>query len=707
MLDDGRVMLVGGLGASGPLASTEIFDPKDFSLVAGPGMATPRAGLSIARLDDGRVLAAGGFDGNQETNTAEILPPSAGAWTPLNSPLITPRRDALTMVIPGNGGVLIAGGQRNGQPLGATELFLPVENTFVALGPLTLARYSMAAAAVDAGIILATGGLTPDGPQKACGLLTVPAIHFDKTEYHIPETAVATLSGSPVSGSVNLSLALISGSSTTSASDRLLTKTASVTAKSSQDFPIVLTRLQDAGGAFRLTATVAGGITAQVSTSVRNATALTVALPGGIYEGSNANLLAVLSRGAAVGSMTGSLNIGTSTTSDGSSNTIFIGESPNSTTAVVNTTGSAATVSKSLTNLSPGTVLVSASYSGDAANDAAAASGSFSVVSKTPQVLLSSVTGAQAGVPFSASATLQAGGTVASPKLFTGNLALLQSGFPLSGTIVLSTGSSMTASTVITPLTLNPIALSATYSGDTFFRNAASLVQTVNVSKAPTTLTISTPPASYTCGEALPLPVTLSYPIALGLSNRTLNMSVVGSGGSVSTPLFSSSGLTVVPPGPKDTLAKATGTVTAFLPAGFTSAAVNFTGDPLLSNASATIANISQQASAATVSLGPIKSLSGTVTNPVPLSATVVSAHCSTTPTGTVEFQDNGVTLAVVPVQPVSSILPFQEANPSGSTVSATLSVSRPAGVHTITVLYSGDRNYQPATGTPVTLTFQ
>ena len=703
LLSDGRVLLVGGAGASGPLASTEIFDPKDFSIIAGPAMATPRAGHVAIRLDDGRVLVAGGSDGTRETNTAEILSAAADAWKALPSPLITPRRDALALLIPGNGGVLIAGGQRNGQPLGATELFLPIENTFIALGPLTLARYSIAAAAVDAGVILATGGLTPDGPQKACGILTVPAIHFDKTEYHIPETATATLSGIPVAATINLRLATVSGSTTTVANDRLLTTSVNVKANTSQSVPIVLTRLQDAGSTINLTAVATNTITATATTQVRNATSLTLALPGGIYEGSNTNLLAVLSRGAAAGSMTGTLNMNVSTLADGTSNTIVVGETANATTTVVNTTGSAASVARSLTNAQPGTVQVSANYSGDGGNDPAAVSGSFAVVSKTPIVKLSTVTSAQAGVPFNVTATVQTNGTVASPKPFNGNLALLQSGFPVTGTIALSTANSVTSSAVLTPLTLNPISLNATYSGDTFFRNSVSQFVTVNVSKGPTTLTISNPPSSYTCGVPITLPVTLTFPVALGLTNNTVNLLVAQPNGSVTSPLFSSSGLTVAVPGPKDVSAKATGTILAFLPGGTSNLTVSFSGDPLLSSASVNLSNLGQLLSPSAISLAA----PSTTTNPATLTATVTSASCSTPPSGTVEFLDNGATLAVVQLQ-LAKLLPFQEAgSPTGSASIATLSVSRPAGVHSLSVRYSGDTTYQPSTSAPVNVTFQ
>ena len=62
ILPDGGVLIVGGRGADGPLASTEIIDPAASSVKAGPQLATARAGHSATRLDDGRVIVAGGFE---------------------------------------------------------------------------------------------------------------------------------------------------------------------------------------------------------------------------------------------------------------------------------------------------------------------------------------------------------------------------------------------------------------------------------------------------------------------------------------------------------------------------------------------------------------------------------------------------------------------------------------------------------------------
>ena len=698
-LPDGRVMLIGGQGASGPLASTEIFDPRDFSIAAGPTLTTPRAGHSAVRMDDGRILVAGGFDGNQETNTAEILQPGANAWAKLDAQLNTARRDHLSILIPGNGGVLIAGGLQAGKPLGATEVFLPVENTFLLLGPLTLARSGIAVAAVDAGLILAAGGNTADGPQKACGVLQVPAIKFDKLLYHIPETASATFSSFPVSAKVNLSLSVAPGTGTFDANSRLLTSSVTVPANSSQTVPIVLTVFQDAGKTVRVTASAAGA-SIVATAQVRNATALSLALPVAVYEGANQSILALLSRGAATGTMTGTLSMNTSTLADGTSNTIVFGETPGAATTVVNTTGSAATIQKSLTHLAPGSLLVSAAYSGDVGNDAASASGIFSVVSRTPSVQLTTSTiTAQAGVPFTVSATAQTNGTVPNPQPLTGQLTLSQSGFPVIGATGFITGGALATTASITPLTLLPITLNAAYSGDSFFRPSSAPPITLTVAKGPTTLTINNPPATYSCGDLTNFSVTLSYPIALGLSNLNVLIQPKNSNGSLG--FASVNSLNVIPPGPKDTVAKATSTVAVILPLDITGVAAIFGNDPFLKDAvSADVRPTLQLGSTSVLLTNPT-----TLVNPAFLNAEVSASHCSVKPTGTVEFLDGSNSLGVVSL-PAGSVSPTNVTSFGGAAV-ASLQVSRPPGVHNISVRYSGDNHYLPSTSSPVAVTFQ
>lgn len=110
------VMLAGGgqgslLGATG-LASTERYDFRNMTVVAGPSMTTPRALAFSARLTDGRVLVCGGVDATGVVlASAEIYDPATNAFTPTGS--MTVARAAFDGTILADGRVMVAGGTTN------------------------------------------------------------------------------------------------------------------------------------------------------------------------------------------------------------------------------------------------------------------------------------------------------------------------------------------------------------------------------------------------------------------------------------------------------------------------------------------------------------------------------------------------------------------------------------------------------------------
>ena len=53
LLDDGRLLIVGGLGESGHLTSVEIYDPATDTFSLAGGLNIPRLGHSATLLDDG------------------------------------------------------------------------------------------------------------------------------------------------------------------------------------------------------------------------------------------------------------------------------------------------------------------------------------------------------------------------------------------------------------------------------------------------------------------------------------------------------------------------------------------------------------------------------------------------------------------------------------------------------------------------------
>lgn len=89
-LFDGRILFVGlGYSEDQAIGMASIFDPISDSWVPLPGSSSPRPFPSLALLDDGRVLVAGGLDVSgaaspfslpEVVNVVEILDPNTGDW---------------------------------------------------------------------------------------------------------------------------------------------------------------------------------------------------------------------------------------------------------------------------------------------------------------------------------------------------------------------------------------------------------------------------------------------------------------------------------------------------------------------------------------------------------------------------------------------------------------------------------------------------
>jgi hypothetical protein len=105
-LDDGRVLLVGGELAEDAI----IFDPATGSFTPTGSMATARSEHTAALLPDGRVLVIGGFGSSGDrtvARTAELYDPATGQFTPAPAP--TRDRRAATAITLATGDVLVLG----------------------------------------------------------------------------------------------------------------------------------------------------------------------------------------------------------------------------------------------------------------------------------------------------------------------------------------------------------------------------------------------------------------------------------------------------------------------------------------------------------------------------------------------------------------------------------------------------------------------
>ncbi|WP_061266258.1 Kelch repeat-containing protein [Leptospira interrogans] len=114
-LNDGRVMVVGGLGNTGTdsssFSSTLIYNPQTDQWVDGPSLNQSRNAHTATLLQDGRLLVVGGDSNGVYRQTIEIYNPNTNNWTML--PMPGPRTEH-GAYLEGDGSVVIATGRNTG-----------------------------------------------------------------------------------------------------------------------------------------------------------------------------------------------------------------------------------------------------------------------------------------------------------------------------------------------------------------------------------------------------------------------------------------------------------------------------------------------------------------------------------------------------------------------------------------------------------------
>jgi hypothetical protein len=167
LLAEGRVLVAGGFGPSGVLATAEIYDPTSGSWTMTGSMHEARSGHTATLLADGRVLVAGGFGPFGALASAEIYNPTKGSWKTTDS-MDEARGDhtatllAATQAV-GPPLVLVAGGTQGEEfTLGTAELYDPAAGTWTTMGSMNVARFLHAATRLPNGRVLVTGGIHVD-----------------------------------------------------------------------------------------------------------------------------------------------------------------------------------------------------------------------------------------------------------------------------------------------------------------------------------------------------------------------------------------------------------------------------------------------------------------------------------------------------------------------------------------------------------------
>jgi hypothetical protein len=121
-LDDGRILVAGGLLNANPIASAEIFNPLTSSWIGLPNMKFARASFSLTSAQSG-VLAAGSFSKLGTTNSTELFHPGNSTWS-LAEPMNRSRGAQGYAVVP-DGSVFEIGGWSNGAITSSVDVFGP------------------------------------------------------------------------------------------------------------------------------------------------------------------------------------------------------------------------------------------------------------------------------------------------------------------------------------------------------------------------------------------------------------------------------------------------------------------------------------------------------------------------------------------------------------------------------------------------------
>ena len=147
LVPSNKVLIAGGSSDRycylNAFASSEIYDPVANTWSAGGAMTIPRVGHTATLLLGGSVLAAGGFTGGNSGSfpvQTERYNPTTNTWS-ASGALSIGRTGHTATFLPGNGSVLLTGGQAFANVTAVAEIYNPTTTTWELTGSMALQRH--------------------------------------------------------------------------------------------------------------------------------------------------------------------------------------------------------------------------------------------------------------------------------------------------------------------------------------------------------------------------------------------------------------------------------------------------------------------------------------------------------------------------------------------------------------------------------------
>lgn len=186
-LQDGRVLITGGINQTGVLCTSILYDPN-YTGASAPW--APAASMSISgclaahshsasMLKDGRVLVTGGTNGVGELNNTLIYTPSAvpnpdnagapGVWSQVGaSGQLNIKRFGHAAMLTPNGKIMIMGGAQSlGNSVKDVETFDAAISSFQIVGQLTKGRFNQTTTIGKDGFVYVFGGSNGVSPESS------------------------------------------------------------------------------------------------------------------------------------------------------------------------------------------------------------------------------------------------------------------------------------------------------------------------------------------------------------------------------------------------------------------------------------------------------------------------------------------------------------------------------------------------------------